>query len=91
MSELSFKLTKIEKNTEFSHNEIYLPKLMRVSWFNWFIEIATGFNHSLQSTTEAFSTVSLLKMVNAAAILAFGLLLMLHGVLLVFSSTAPDI
>ena len=83
MGKLSFK-----NNTLISHLIIYLPQLCEK--LNLFKEITIGFNCGLQNLLQAFPTVSLFKLVNAAIILAFNSSLMLH-IFLVSCSTALHI
>ena len=46
---------------------------------NLFKEIIIDFNHSLRKLLQAFPTVSLFKLINAAIILAFSSSLVLHN------------
>ncbi len=61
MSKLSSKLRKNENNTDISFYQIYLPKLhkniLKYYRLNLFKEIAIGFNHGLQMTSESLASL----------------------------------
>ena len=81
MSKFSSKLNKNENNSVISLYPIDLPKLheniLKYQRLNFFKENAIGFNVGLQTTLESLTSLSenfliLIKLINAAAILAFG-------------------